>query len=365
MLYFKVTGLLWGSETTNDKQQTVNFNLMRKIFLLIFLLPFAALAQSPEKLADSLRSGFRGLSVVNENVIWMSGRKGLVGVTTNSGSKWKWNQVKEFSTLDFRSLHAFDKSTAVMASAGTPAVILRTENGGKKWKTCFRSDDSAMFFDGMAFWDAQHGLIFGDPVKGRIFLMETFDGGKSWKEIPFEERPQTVDGEAAFAASGTTIRVLPDGHVWIATGGAKARLFHSRDYGHHWEAHDTPMLQGKSSQGIFSVCFRDTMNGIIVGGDYAADSVRRDNCFITEDGGKTWRAPCISPGGYRSCVTFSPSGFWMATGTSGTDISYDGGVHWDAFEPRPGFNTVVAYKMYGEVFLAGSRKNKFEKLAFK
>jgi photosystem II stability/assembly factor-like uncharacterized protein len=342
---------------------------MVKQFLccILFLAGTSLHAQSPAQLADSLKSGFRGLSVVNENVIWLSGRKGLVGISTNGGTEFTWTQVKGFEKLDFRSLHAFNEKSAVIASAGSPAVILRTDDGAKTWNTIYRSDDSVMFFDGIAFWDNQRGIIFGDPVNGRMFLMETMDGGKSWTEIPFENRPQLEKGEASFAASGTSIRVLQGGHIWTATGGTKARLFHSRDYGHRWETIETPMIQGQPSQGIFSVVFADTLNGVIVGGDYANDTLRKDNCFYTNDGGKTWKAPSLTTGGYRSCVSiYAPIPTTIiATGTSGVEISQDGGRTWEKLDAAGNFNTVVFYHQYGKVYFGGSKKQYFGTLSFK
>lgn len=293
---------------------------MKRIFFLLLLISAQLFAQKPAELADSLKKGFRGLSVVNENVIWLSGRKGLVGLTKDQGKTFDWTRVNGFEKLDFRSLHAFDEKTALIASAGTPAVILRTEDGAKTWKTVYRSDDSIMFFDGIAFWDANHGIIFGDPVNGSMFLMETTDGGKSWKGIPFEQRPKLEKGEASFAASGTSICVLPGGHVWTATGGTKARLFHSRDYGHHWETIETPMIHGSASQGIFSVCFLDTARGVIVGGDYTNDSLKSNHVFHTKDGGKTWVTPVVSTGGYRSCVTGAFGHVFYTCGPKGYEM---------------------------------------------
>jgi photosystem II stability/assembly factor-like uncharacterized protein len=341
------------------------FKAMR-IRLLLFLLsisPFLS-AQKPAALADSLRSGFRGLSITADNTIWMSGRKGLVGVSKEVGGKWKWMRVKGFESSDFRSIHAFNKEKAVIATAGFPAAILYTSNSGKSWSTEFISNDSAMFFDGIDFWDENHGLIFGDPVKGRMYLAETMDGGKTWKEIPFEQRPVLQEGEASFAASGTTIQTYAGGHVWIATGGAVSRLWHSRDYGHHWEAAAAPILQGKPSQGIFSFSFLDTLHGVITGGDYSVDTLRDKNCFYTNDGGKTWSSPCITTNGYRSCVKYILGEMLIATGTSGTDISYDGGAHWQQMESGTGYNTIVV-RPYGEVYLAGGKKKKLEHFAFK
>jgi photosystem II stability/assembly factor-like uncharacterized protein len=309
-------------------------------------------------MADSVKKGFRGLSVVNEKVIWISGQRGLVGRSTNGGETFSWRKVKSYEKMDFRTLHAFSKKCAVIATAGTPASILRTTNGGKTWSEVYRSDDSSMFFDGVGFWDDNRGLIFGDPIKGRMFLMETFDGGKTWKEIPFSDRPQLVEGEAAFAASGTTIRTLPGGHVYIATGGVKSRLWHSRDYGHHWQVFETPIIQGKPSQGIFSMAWKDTLSGVIVGGDYLNDSLVGGNIFITRDGGKIWLAPEVKQQGYFSCVSLnSLTGEMIAVGNNRLHRSVLGSqLLWEQLllspsftNDRPGFNVVATTQLKGKI----------------
>lgn len=349
---------------------------MSKYLLPLFLLLFGTslIGQSPayvtikhrgvsvtQAAADSVKKGFRGLSVVNSKVIWISGQKGLVGRSINGGKSFHWRRINGFGKLDFRTLHAFDKKTAVVATAGTPAAILRTSDGGKNWVQCYISRDSAMFFDGVGFWtgssqEQNHGLIFGDPINGRMFLMETYDGGKHWKEIPFEDRPQLVEGEAAFAASGTTIRTLPNGHVYIATGGVKSRLWHSRDYGHHWEVFETPIIQGKPSQGIFSIDFVDTLNGVIAGGDYLSDSISGRNMFITHDGGITWEDAHYT-GGYCSGVMWHKLSHTIyAVGPSRVYRSDLDGEMWMWLPHLAGYNAVVRYeseKKFCFVFAGG------------
>ncbi|HLG03153.1 MAG TPA: YCF48-related protein [Bacteroidia bacterium] len=331
------------------------------LFVVLFFSGSSLWSQSPEKLADSLKTGFRGLSVVNDSVYWMSGRKGLIGNTTTGGEKWMWNRIKNHEQLDFRSLHAFDKNRAVVASAGTPAVILTTENGGKSWVRCYFNNDSAMFFDGLGFWDEKHGLIFGDPVNGRMFLMETFDA-VTWKEIPFEDRPILHPGEASFAASGTTIRVLPGGHVYIATGGAVSRLWHSRDYGHHWEVFATPIIQGQPSQGIFSIAFRDSLNGIIVGGDYLKPDSTDRNVFVTNDGGKTWITPAVPTKGYRSCVEFIGPELAFAIGPGGMEFSPNDGLHWIA---TTGSGNTIKGGGNNRIIYAGGKTSYFSSFTLK
>jgi hypothetical protein len=61
------------------------------------------------------------------------------------------------------------------------------------------------------------------------------------------------------------------------------------------------------------------------------------NLAITNDGGKAWTVPAgPAPGGYRSAVTCDS--VCIATGTSGSDLSTDGGKSWRSFEG--GFNAI-------------------------
>jgi photosystem II stability/assembly factor-like uncharacterized protein len=115
-------------------------------------------------------------------------------------------------------------------------------------------------------------------------------------------------------------------------------VWHSHNYGHHWEVFNTPILQGKPSQGIFSIAFYDSLHGIIVGGDYLVDTLTKNNCFLTNDGGKTWVAPQGPTYGYRSCVEYITKEHLIAVGTSGIDESMEGGKTWN--RDAADFNTV-------------------------
>ncbi len=170
----------------------------------------------------------------------------------------------------------------------------------------------------MDFWDEKRGIIYGDPIAHKMQLFETRDGGEHWTSVADNLKEPLHEGEASFAASGTAIRTLKNGHVWIVTGGTVSRIFHSADYGQHWQISTCPVIQGKSSAGAFSVLFSDARNGVVAGGDYAADTVRTDNLVLTRDGGKTWQKPATGPFGFRSGIERAGKNVLIATGTSGT-----------------------------------------------
>ena len=61
---------------------------------------------------------------------------------------------------------------------------------------------------------------------------------------------------------------------------------------------------------------------------------------MTSDGGRSWNAPEHAPLGFRSAVAFVAKGkLWIVTGTSGSDISSDGGKTWKQFDPT-GYNAL-------------------------
>src|SRR5215831_7049225 len=96
------------------------------MFVVVHLVKAQGHSPAIEMLTNGTNTSLRGLSVVNDNVIWVSGSNGTVGRSTNGGKDWKWYQVKGFEKTDFRDIEAFDGVTAVIMGVGEPAYILRT-----------------------------------------------------------------------------------------------------------------------------------------------------------------------------------------------------------------------------------------------
>lgn len=327
---------------------------MPRLLTCLFLLCgiTAASAQNYElvPLVTDAKTSVRGLSVVNKDVIWVSGSKGQVGKSLNGGKTWQWTQPKGYEALDFRDIQAFDQKKAIIVNAGSPAYILSTVDGGKTWRENYKNTDTAIFLDGMDFWDAQNGMVFGDPINHKMQLLRTNDGGLTWKNVSDLLKTPMQVGEAGFAASGTTIKTLGNGKVWLATGGKVSNIYYSADYGNTWKVFKCPILQGESSTGAFSLDFFDEKNGIVVGGNYLKDKDNTNNVLYTKNGGKTWKKSKQPVAGYRSGVTYVTKDFCVATGTSGTDISTDGGKNWQNISPLS-FNAVKAFDQ--TIILAG------------
>jgi photosystem II stability/assembly factor-like uncharacterized protein len=285
----------------------------------------------------------RGLSRVDAQHAWVSGSGGTVARSADGGQSWELVQPSDVGELDFRDVHAFSWDHAVLMSAGesTASTLYRTEDGGASWQLIATNQAPKGFWDGIAFWDEQHGLLVGDPVGGRLTVMYTTDGGRSWSTLPSASAPESIEGEFAFAASGTSVALQPGGLAWIATGGSRAQVYRSTDFGQSWQAVSTPISAGSAGAGIFSIAFRDAHNGVVIGGDYLAPEKRHNIAAFTTDGGRSWvsAAEGFEPGGYRSGLSWSRQlKAWIAVGPEGADSSLDGS-RWSPLE-SPGFHSV-------------------------
>jgi len=274
---------------------------------------------------------FRGLFVVDADVAWASGSGGTVLQTVDGGKTWQARTVPGAEDLDFRDVHAWDGKRALLLSAGLPAMIYRTVDGGETWEVTYSNRTPGVFFNTMAFADAFRGVAVSDPVDGRFLIILTADGGETWNELPWEDRPKALDGEAGFAASGTCLAVHGEAGIWFGTGGPAARVHRSSDWGVTWSVANTPLRSGKASQGVFGLHFASDLEGYAVGGDYRDEKNPAGNAAITGDGGASWATVLEAPSGFRECVApvsdQNPKTM-IAVGPSGTDVSVDGGSTW-------------------------------------
>jgi photosystem II stability/assembly factor-like uncharacterized protein len=301
---------------------------------LFWIAGATAAAQSWIPQESGTTSSLRSVSALSPTVVWASGSKGTYLRTIDGGATWRAATVPGAADLDFRAVRAVDESTAFLLSAGEGAKsrIYKTNDGGERWAPLYTNPDPKGFFDTIAFWDAAHGIVLGDPVDGRFVILTTDDGGLSWQR---QKTPSARPGEGAFAASNTCLIVRGAHEVWFGTGGTGgARVFHSQDGGKTWSVAAAPIRNDGVGTGIFSLAFAGVRNGIAVGGDYTKPTEAARNIAITSDGGKTWTAPAGSPPeGFRSAVEFvADRKMWVATGTSGSDVSYDDGKNWKRFD---------------------------------
>jgi photosystem II stability/assembly factor-like uncharacterized protein len=293
------------------------------------------------------KARLRGVCAVSDQVAWASGTGGTYTRSADGGQRWASGQVPGAEALDFRDVEVFDARTAVLLSSGPgdQSRVYRTTDSGVTWSLRFTNPDRSGFLDALAFWDADHGLVLGDPVNGRFRVFLTDDGGASWRAADPAGMPPALEREGAFAASGTCLFALRGTRLaWFGTGGASsARVFRTTDGGRAWTAAGTPVPAGSPSSGVFSVGFRDARTGLAVGGDYKAPGRPGPFVALSHDGGERWTVLDPEWPGYRSAVAM-PSGegppWFVAVGPTGSDFITGLNASGRATLGPPGFHAV-------------------------
>jgi photosystem II stability/assembly factor-like uncharacterized protein len=254
--------------------------------------------------------------------------------SNDAGRTWYANNIRGADSLDIRSIHALNDGAAYAVSAGDAdkgfAKFFATGDGGRQWHQIYSTDTKGVFFDAIAFWDVKHGMALSDPIDGAFFILTTDDGGRTWKRLPTKTLPHVLPGEAAFAASGSSLVVHGSSDVWIGTGGGgRSRVMHSADRGATWSVVDAPVYAIGQGAGIFSLSFFDGKHGVAVGGDYSKPTLSAASVALTSDGGASWTSAKAPPPAYLSGVAYAGSlARLVAVGTAGTFVSRDGGQSW-------------------------------------
>lgn len=318
-------------------------------------------AQTNLQLLDSSqKASYRGLSVVDNNIVWVCGSNGTVGRSINGGKTWQWIHPKGYEKRDFRDIEAFDKNTAIIMAIAEPGIILKTKNGGKTWQKVFIDTTKGVFLDAITF-SGKAGYAIGDPIDQHLYLLKTNDFGEHWKKIRKDSKIFAAN-EAFFASSGTNIvagRKKLNNKIWLVSGGAVSRVFQFPTL----TIQELPIMMGGGSRGANAIALSpNEEKAMIVGGDFSIDTISEANSvqLLFKKGYIEMKSPITNPHGYKSSVAYITDKKLISCGTSGIDISKDGGINWQLISTES-YHVVQKAKKGNAVFLAGS-KGKIAKL---
>ncbi len=338
-----------------------------RILVLLFSFMFLSckstfkVAERKDIILDSV--SIRAIMPMNGGV-WFGGTNSKAGfLSFQNDSETKIVKLQNEKT-DFRSIGNNGKDVLLL-NAGSPANMYKLNTYGYSCASSLIYSESGekVFYDSMFIdiWTG-FGIVIGDPTEDCLSILLTEDSGKTWNKIPCANLPKTVDGEAAFAASDTNVKIV-NGVIYIISGGKKSRLFKSSDKGKTWEVFDTPIIQGQAMTGAFSMDFYNNKKGIIVGGNYEQQKDNSANKAFTKNGGKTWKLVSANKSfGYASCVQFMPksNGKVIYTcGTSGVYYSTNYGKKWHKLLEDTDFYT-LRFSSDKHIYFAG--KNKVTKI---
>jgi photosystem II stability/assembly factor-like uncharacterized protein len=335
-----------------------------KIVLILLLVNHQIFAQKEIKLLTEQKGvSLRGMSIPSENVIWASGSKGNVVRSINGGESFEWMQVKGYENRDFRAIHAWDEKEALIVAIASPAIILKTFDGGMHWEKVYENNDTSMFLDAVSFKDKKLGMVVGDPINDTLFLLTTHDKGDHWSKVNNDYwKSKMIEGEAFFASSNSNL-VHDFQHTFFVTGGLKSRLWINGS------AINIPMIQGSKSTGANSIAISPNQDQlVIVGGDFTKPNEINKN-FVKLKRFKYpnttnkhlsqstyyWKIDKNTSNvkGYKSSIVFINNKTMITAGTSGVEISKDTGKSWELISNQS-FHVVQRQPNKKAVFLAGS-----------
>ncbi len=321
------------------------------ISILIFSCSQKEQVPITEVLESPTTSLLQAISIVDQEVTWISGHNATFVRTQDEGKSWELFQHPTGDTLQFRDIHAFDEDRVILMSSGPgPLSRIFSFERPDHWQEHFVMPDSLGFLDCMDFWDDQRGIAYGDAIDKYPYILLTSDGGQFWSRADTAQMPTAGMGEGGFAASGTCVTVGMNGKAWIATGaGGNARFLLTNNYGRSWKEVDSPILKGDAA-GNTSVSFVG-QTGFAVGGDLLITDDYTENCAFSEDGGNTWilaNTPLTKGAFYGGAITTTnEQTFAFACGPGGLDFTADFGANWSTLDTlnywAVGFNGPIGF----------------------
>lgn len=296
------------------------------MWFLLFTVSFAVWNLA----TTGTNASFRGIHNVGGGVVWASGTNSTVLRSEDDGYMWQTCKTPpDAGKPDFRAVFGWDANHADVMSIGTGAAfrLYETKDGCATWHLLFENPDHDGFWDALAF-RGNAGFILGDPVDGRFALYRSDDLGLHWHR---DSSPglAAMPGEGVFAASNSSLIVLPNSEVIFVTGGVGGpRMFCSKQP-EEWTTTKLPIAGGTESSGTFSIAFRDATHAVVVGGDYKNPAQTAGTAAWTSNSGVSWHPATTFPSGFRSSVAWdSKTNAWIAAGPNGSDISHDDGRTW-------------------------------------
>lgn len=285
----------------------------------------------------------------NEHARAICSKGKTIFIGTNLGKiyKVKGNESKLISTDSFpeiRDIQLVGRKLHVMQTGNLGRMICFKKGLFGKYTLeriqTFVSSGQNVFLDGFSI-SKKKGLLMGDPIDG-MFSLYSFCVSGEWEKLP---NVASNTGEAAFAASGTTVHVSANDWYFVS-GGLDSRLFHSTDFGLTWDIQELPFSSCESC-GAYSLCNLTKSNlvtKVIVGGDYLFPNEQQSNSFLQINANSTWITPEVSPRGYRSVVIYNEkSNLLFCGGTNGVDFSSDFGRNWHSISEEKCFS-MISYK---------------------
>lgn len=329
---------------------------MKKILLSAFAVLSSSLAFSQywaiQNTAFTTTSrGISGIEVYDANTVWAFAYDGVTSSnnvqeftkTTNGGTTWTSGMIDiGDTTLKITNISGVNSTTAWVGAFDNNVGlggVWKTTNGGTTWtqqKALTTINQSWTNF--VHFFDANNGIVGGDPESSEFELYTTSNGGSTWTRVPAANVPNPLSSEYGYNSGYYAV----GNNIFFYTG--KGRIYKSTDKGLTWSIAFTGSTYGLTDFGGASVngdmAWSDANRGIVFKRTYntATPPVQTGLAIYgTTDGGTTWNSISftgITAANSINDVTYVPgTNILVATSSAGGSWkSIDNGVTWASLD---------------------------------
>jgi hypothetical protein len=235
----------------------------------------------------------------------------VVSHSLDGGRTWQVSFLRADAFMQSVAAVAPGVAVACGSVPNGPAVVVRTEDGGRTWQDV-RPDNAV--YHSLHFVDAQRGWLAG------AFIQRTDDGGRTWSR---QHTAQWVLFEGISFADRQT--------GWAV--GWFGEIAHTTDGGNTWVRQSSPVIP---PEGVaLAVHAVDVRTAWIAGNDRGNHT---QFAARTTDGGRTWQRFLVPTGSSYYQPAFTGAAFFSADyGWIGGGPRVDNGGLWHARGVPPGF----------------------------
>jgi photosystem II stability/assembly factor-like uncharacterized protein len=228
--------------------------------------------------------------------VWVGGSYGnspVIRMTHDDGGSWVPCRLPHTAASWVNDLAFADYRHGWAVLGASPAVILKTRDGGRTWTKTIPTVAGQL--NGIACTDSRHAWAVGTSQSGgHPLVLATTDGGARWR-VQYAARPLGGELDAVTFADSR--------HGWAV--GHDGLILATTDGGTHWAIQPTGLQGGV----LHHVAFFDDLHGWAATGGYPM--------LWTADGGRHWWVMKLPGGGYDA-VAVAPRGLKDPPSRAGT-----------------------------------------------
>ncbi len=207
---------------------------MKKVIFLLSAILIASAQLYSQWVGQSTPTYYHYYSVfaIGSSTVYISGVKGIILKSTNSGNNWAILRESLDSYQSLRAIWFLNESTGICVGGrhtpSSPGIILRTTNGGNNWDSTGINETN---FLTMYFVNASTGFAGGETgVNLQSHLYKTTNAGINWTLVPLNYKGQIKDiyflnentgwalADSMTYTATVVIKTTDGGNTWKYTG---------------------------------------------------------------------------------------------------------------------------------------------------